>query len=85
MISSLHALRMAQSDFGIAIITVLQQDVLRHKVQMLVVCSLCVLYLLMKLFLVVGLMAVSEHIVWTIVNYFGKLKMLIKVASLQSV
>jgi len=52
---------------------------------MLVVCSLCVLSLPMKLFLVVGLMAVFEHIVLTIVNYFGKLKMLIKVVSLQSV
>lgn len=30
-------------------------------------------------------MAVFEHIELTIVNYFGKLKMLIKVVSLQSV
>lgn len=49
------------------------------------VSSLIVPFSLMKLLFLVGLMEESEHIELIIVNYFGKLIMLIKTVLLLSV
>lgn len=83
MISSSLALKMGQSDFGTVITIALRQDVLLHQLlkdHMLGVCNQSVQYLLMKLFLVDGLMDTFVLIVWITVNFFGKLIMHTKAA-----